>query len=102
MVLIYTTCRDTKEAVKLGTLVLQEREAACVNIWPIQTIYHGDGGLRNELEAAMLIKTAEPRLGEIEALIEKNHSYSVPYVGAIDVRRFNRRYREWMTSVIKQ
>jgi periplasmic divalent cation tolerance protein len=104
MVLIYTTCRDTEEATKLGTMILREKLAACVNIWPIQTIYHsGKGGeLKNELEATLLVKTMEPRISEIEEFISKNHSYSVPYVGAIEIRRFNRPYREWMASVIKQ
>jgi periplasmic divalent cation tolerance protein len=104
MVLIYTTCRDTKEAVKLGTMILKERLASCVNLWPIQSIYHGEeeGELRNELEAGLFIKTMEPKISEIEDFISKNHSYSVPYIGAIDIRRFNRPYREWMTTVIKQ
>ncbi|MBI4034102.1 MAG: divalent-cation tolerance protein CutA [Candidatus Brennerbacteria bacterium] len=104
MVIIYTTCRDTKEAAKLGTLILKERLASCVNLWPIQSIYHGDkeGELKNELEAALFIKTMEPKIAEIEEFISKNHSYSVPYIGAIDIRRFNRPYREWMTTVVKQ
>jgi len=104
MVLIYTTCRDTKEAAKLGTMILKEKLASCVNLWPIQTIYHGEtpGELKNELEAVLMIKTMETRITDIEELISKNHSYAVPYIGAIDIRRFNRDYREWMTTVIKQ
>ena len=104
MVLIYTTCRDTKEAVNLGTMILKERLASCVNLWPIQTIYHGEkeGELKNELEAVLMIKTMETKIADIEELISKHHSYAIPYIGAIDIRRFNRSYREWMTTVIKQ
>lgn len=101
MVLIYTTCKDTAEAVKIGKILLDEKLASCVNVWPIQSMYYLDGKLENHLEAGMFIKTLEHHLATVEELIAKNHSYSVPYVGAIEVRRFNRPYREWMTSVIK-
>ncbi len=88
----------------MGTMILKERLASCINLWPMQSIYHGEskGELKNELEATLIIKTMEPRIAEIEEFISKNHSYSVPYVGAIDIRRFNRPYRKWMTKVIKQ
>ncbi len=88
----------------MGTMILKERLASCVNLWPIQSIYQGEkeGELKSELEAALLIKTMESRIAEIEDVISKNHTYSVPYIGAIDIRRFNRPYREWMTTVIKE
>ncbi len=102
MVIIYTTCKSTEEAVKIGKKILDEKLASCVNIWPIQSMYYWEGTLENHVEAGMFIKTLEHHLAEIETLIEKNHSYATPYIGAIEVRRFNRAYREWMTTVIKQ
>ncbi|MBI2623689.1 MAG: divalent-cation tolerance protein CutA [Candidatus Liptonbacteria bacterium] len=101
MVLIYTTCKDTAEAVKLGKIVLDGKLASCVNIWPIQSMYYWKDELKSHLEAGMFIKTLEHHIAEIEGLIEKNHSYSTPYIGAVEVRRFNRTYREWMTTVVK-
>lgn len=101
MVLIYTTCKDTAEATKIGKVILDAKLASCVNIWPIQSMFYWEGKLTNQLEAGMLIKTLEHHIAEIEELITKNHSYSVPYFGAIEVRRFNRAYREWMNSVVK-
>lgn len=102
MVIIYSTFKNTEEAVKIGKFILDKKLASCVNIWPIQSMYYWEGKLENHLETGMYVKTLEHHLSEIEALIENNHSYSVPFIGAIDVRRFNRPYREWMTSVVKQ
>jgi len=102
MILIYTSCKDTEEAVKIGTELLEKRLAAAVNLWPIQNLKQEDGKIKSELHAAVMIHTTEPRMQEIEDLIEKQRSYTTPYVGAIDIRRFNRPYREWMFSVIKQ
>ncbi len=101
MMLVYTTCKDTDEATKLGQLIIKRKLAACVNIWPIQSMYPGkDGKLSTQLEAALLIKTLETKISDIEALISKNHSYATPFIGAWDVRRFNREYREWMREVM--
>lgn len=101
MVIIYTTCKDTAEATKIGTLTLEKKLASCVSIWPIQSMSRWEGKLTNQLEAGMLVKTLEHHTAEIEELISRNHSYSVPYIGVIDVRRFNRAYREWMASVVR-
>ena len=101
MVLIYTTCKDTAEATKIGKILLDAKLASCVNIWPIQSMSYWEGKLVNQLEAGMFVKTLEHHIAEIEDLIGQYHSYAVPYVGAIQVRRFNRPYREWMTTVVK-
>ena len=102
MVLIYSTHENTEEAVKMGNLLLKRRLAACVNIWPIQSMVRDGDEIESRLEAVLLIKTSESNIAETEALIEQNHTYSVPFVGAIDVKRFNRTYREWMGPRVKQ
>jgi uncharacterized protein involved in tolerance to divalent cations len=64
-------------------------------------MYMEGKGLKNRTEAAMIIKTVEKNLQPIEDLIEKNHAYSTPFVGAFDIRRINRVYKEWMATVMK-
>ncbi len=101
MVFIYTTCRDAAEAKKLGKMILEKHLAACVNIAPIESMYLWEDKLKEDKEAALLIKTHEPKVAEIEELLIANHSYSVPFVGVIEARRLNRSYREWMGTVIR-
>ena len=100
MVFIYSTCKDTAEAVRLGDLIVKGHLAACVNIWPIQSMYMDGESLVNRTEAALLVKTVEKKLQPIEELLEKNHSYATPFVGAFDIRRINRAYKEWTATVI--
>jgi periplasmic divalent cation tolerance protein len=101
MVFIYTTCKDTTDAVKLGDSIVKGHLAACVNIWPIQSMFMEGEELKSQTEAAMLIKTVEKHLQPIEDLIEKDHVYSTPFVGAFDIRRINRKYKEWTATVIR-
>jgi len=100
MVFVYTTCRDAAEAKKLGRSMVEKRLAACVNITPIESIYEWEGKIVDDQEAVLLIKTSEPKVAALEELIEKNHSYATPLVGMVEVRRVNRRYKEWMTQVL--
>jgi periplasmic divalent cation tolerance protein len=101
MVFVYTTCRDTAEAKKLGKLLVEKRLAACVNIFPIESVYEWQGKVVEDKEGALLIKTNEPKVAAIEEFILKNHSYSAPLAAVVDVRRVNREYKEWMASVIQ-
>jgi len=101
MVLIYTTCKNTDEAKKLGKMIIEKRLASCVNIWPIESIYFEKENLNEGTETALLIKTHEPKIADIEELILKNHAYTVPFVGSVEVKRLNRDYKEWMTTVIR-
>lgn len=101
MVLIYTTCRDVAQAKELGKKILNARVAACVNIWPMESIYPENGAMKEDTEAVLMIKTSESKMAEIEAFLEKYHTYSVPFVGAIDIRRINLKYREWMTAMVR-
>ena len=100
MVLIYTTCKNVEEARKLGKLIVDKHLAACVNIWPMESMYYWKGKFTEDKEAALLIKTNEPKIADIENFILQNHTYSMPFVGSISLHRLNREYKEWMTTVM--
>lgn len=101
MVLVYTVCQDMEQAKDLGRKILKARVAACVNMWPIESAYFEGENVKEGMEAALLIKTNEPKVAEIEEFLSKYHTYSVPYIGMIDVRRLNRDYKEWMSTVMR-
>ncbi|MDI6883380.1 MAG: divalent-cation tolerance protein CutA [Patescibacteria group bacterium] len=101
MIFIYTTCRDIEQAKKIAKLIIERKLAGCCNIWPISSIYFWENKLKEDKEVALLIKTIEAKLQEIETLIQANHTYSIPCVAAIDIRRINRAYKEWLARCIE-
>ena len=101
MILIYTSCKNTEEAVKIGDQILKRQLASGVNIWPAQAMNYREGQLHNALVAVLIIKTVETKLQIIEDLIDAHHGGSSPFVGAIEVRRFNHAYKEVMAATIK-
>ncbi len=102
MVFIHTTCATSEEAERLGKMILDKKLGACVEYWPVTSIYRWKGELKNTQEVMMTITTFEPRLEDVNNLISQEHSYSTPMIAGIDVRRINRAYKEWMMEEVVQ
>ena len=101
MVFIYTTCKSMDEAKKLGSLVISKKIGACVDFWPISSCYNWEGSFQCVDQAMLRITTFETKIEEVNEIISENHSYSVPLIAGVDVRRINHSYKEWMTEVIE-
>lgn len=101
MIFIYTTCQNPTEARKIGKMIIEKKLAACVNVWPIESIYFFGGEVKEDDESVLLIKTIEAKVQEIEDLISANHSYDIPCIAVINIQRINRLYKEWMAQCIQ-
>ena len=101
MVFVYTTCASTAEAKKLGTLIIEKKIGACVDFWPVESMYMWEGKMEDRLQAILLVTTLESKLQDVENLISQNHSYSVPLVAGVDIKRLNHNYREWMAETLR-
>jgi periplasmic divalent cation tolerance protein len=101
MVFIYTTCRDVEQAKDLGRRIMKARVAACVDVWPIESLYFWENELKEDHGAVLMVKTNEPKVAEIENFLTKNLTATVPIIATLDTHRLNREGKEWMTTVIK-
>jgi periplasmic divalent cation tolerance protein len=100
MVFIYTTCENEKEAKLLGKLIIDKKMGACVDYWPINSMYNWEGKFEEVSQVMLMITTLEHKLEEVSDLISKHHSYSTPLIAGVDIRRMNRAYKEWMAEKI--
>ena len=98
MILIYSTFSDKKEAQKIGRQLVEKRLAACVNAFPIRSIYRWKGKVVEESEIAMIAKTEKRKFKEVENFILRHHSYSTPCIIAIPLGRITRKYHKWLQS----
>ena len=96
MIFIYTTCANESEAKSLGKLIIEKNLGACVDYWPINSMYNGEKGYKELSQTMMMITTFEPKLEDVNDFMSKHHSYSVPLVAGLDIHRINRAYKEWM------
>lgn len=78
-VLIYTTFPSPGDAKKAGRALVEQRLAACVNIFASMTaIYMWEDKIEEEGETAMIVKTTDARSTEVLEEIKRLHPYSVP------------------------
>lgn len=100
MLFIHTTCATSDEAEALGELIIDSKMGACVDYWPVESLYHWDSKLKKISQVMIIITTFESKLDDVTELISKHHSYSTPLIAGMDVRRINRVYKEWMMKEV--
>jgi periplasmic divalent cation tolerance protein len=100
MVFIYTTCKSTEEAERLGRIIISKKIAACVDYWPVSSCYNWQGEMKCVSQAMLLVTTFESKLDSVNQIISENHTYSIPLIAGVDVRRVNHPYKEWMMNEI--
>jgi len=98
MIFIYSTFSNKKEARKIGGGLVRKKLAACVNIFPIDSIYRWQGKIVKDKEFAAIIKTRKQNFKRIEKFILENHSYETPCIIEIPVGRANKKYLNWLNK----
>ncbi len=98
-IVVLVTASSAEEAQQLGVLSVSSGVAACANVVKgMQSIFRWDNEMHVENECLILFKTTLDRYAELEALIRKHHSYSVPEIIALPIVRGSATYLEWIKA----
>jgi periplasmic divalent cation tolerance protein len=96
---VFITASDKRQALKIGKVAVEERLAACVNVLPsIRSIYRWNGKVIVGQETLVMLKTTEDRYRALEKLVLALHSYEVPEVIALPIKRGSKQYLGWVLS----
>jgi len=95
MKLVYITCKDKHEAVKISKLLLDNKLAACTNFFPISSMYWWEGKLNNDDEFVVIAKTKAENYDKIKEEVKKVHSYDIPCILCFDADA-NEEYVKWV------
>lgn len=96
MIFVYSTFPSKKEAKEIGEGLVRKRLAACINIFPIESIYFWCGKIVKDKEFAAIIKTKRRNFKKVEKLILENHSYDTSCILEIPVSRVTKKYLKWL------
>ena len=100
VVLITTT--DTKEAKLIARALLEQRQAACVNIIPrISSSFWWQGSIDSAQESLLVVKSRASLLDDIITLVKEIHSYDVPEIIALPIVGGHQDYLEWLGKEVK-
>lgn len=97
---VLVTASSQQEAETIAKALVESKLAACVNIFPIQSIYRWEGEIHNEPEWQLIIKTDLTQFSALETKIREIHSYSVPEIIAIPLIGGSQPYLNWITEQI--
>jgi len=100
-ILVLVTTASIEESELIAAALVESRLAACVNIFPISSIYRWQGQIQSDSEYQLFIKTDIQLFSDIEAKIKELHSYSVPEIIAIDIVAGSRSYLNWLGESLR-
>lgn len=97
VVSIYVVFADDDEAERIGRQMVEERLAACVNVFPaIRSVYRWKDEVEDADEAAAIFKTSDERADALMTRIAGLHSYEVPCIVSSSVDKIFASYAGWV------
>jgi periplasmic divalent cation tolerance protein len=99
MIVIYTTLPSESDARKIGHELVEEKLAACVNIFPgMVAIYRWEEGVETANETAMLVKTRKNLSKQTTDALTAKHPYSVPAILVFEPQDVAPPYLNWLVQ----
>lgn len=92
----YITAPDIKEAEKIGRTLVEEKLAACVNIFPIISIYRWKGKIEKAREVVIIAKTKKVLFSKLVRRVAEIHSYELPCIVGFDIWQGKKEFLEWI------
>ncbi|MCL5957782.1 MAG: divalent-cation tolerance protein CutA [Chloroflexi bacterium] len=101
MILAYVVCANIDEAKKISRHLLEQRVAACTNMFPIQSAYWWEGKIVEDAEAVLIAKTIDANFEKVKQAVLQLHSYSVPAIFSIPVGHVEEKYSKWLCGEVQ-
>ena len=93
---VYITAKDEEEAKKLGRVLVEEKLAACVNYFPVQSIFRWKGKVEESAEVALIAKTRTELVDRVIRKVKELHSYEIPCIESWIIEKGNPDCLAWI------
>jgi periplasmic divalent cation tolerance protein len=100
-IVVLVTGSNSRECTRIARHLLKRRLIACANLVPqIRSLYTWEGKFADERECLMVLKSSREMFPELQAEIEKLHSYSVPEIVALPIVEGSANYLNWIAESV--
>ncbi|MFM2313458.1 MAG: hypothetical protein RLZZ04_2734 [Cyanobacteriota bacterium] len=98
---VLVTVASLAEGKAIAISLIEAKLAACVNLFPLDSIYLWEGKINQEQEYQLIIKTDLNKFDELGAKIKTLHSYEVPEIIALPIINGSKTYLDWLGSSLQ-
>ena len=98
--IIYITAGSMDEAKSIGRTLVEERLAACANIFPINSIFRWKDNIEEAEEFGIIVKTKTIKVRDVEKRVKQLHSYEVPCVISFKMDLGSEDYLKWIEECV--
>jgi len=102
MKLVLTSLDDEQKAEEIIDTLLQEKLAACVNLYPCKSRYWWKNKIEKNNEVVVWIKTKDSLVEEVMERVKQLHPYDTPVIEVINVEKINPSTKTWIEEVCKK
>lgn len=97
VMMAYITVPNRDEALKLATVLVEERLAACANIHDGMTsLYWWQGKMEQAEEVSLIVKTRADLIEDLKRRVCQLHSYAVPCIVAWPITDGHETFLDWV------
>jgi len=98
LIQLQTTVLTEKEARTIAHVMNEEKLSACVQFYPIVSIYTWKGKLEEAKEFLIIIKSTQNKFEKIKKKLEEIHSYELPQIISIKNDNYTQEYLDWIVK----
>lgn len=95
-IMVYTTLPDKAITKKISTVLVNEGLVACVNFFPVESVYKWKGKLTGDKEYALIMKTKKSLYKKVEQRLKELHPYEVPAIVSYEIIKGLNIYLSWI------
>ena len=100
-IIVFITVPNFDVGEKIGSTLVEEKLAACVNITSqIKSLYFWKGNVENDSEYLLIIKTRKDKFENLEKRVKEIHPYEVPEIVAIPIILGSKDYLDWIDETL--
>ena len=96
--IVLTTFPNKESARQTANLLIERRLAACVQMFPVESVYSWQGKICDDSEIMLFIKSRTALFDEIASAIKGIHSYEVPEIVQIPITDGLPEYLNWIAD----
>ena len=93
---VLVTFPDKNCAKSIAEKVIENKLAACVNMFPIESIYRWDSNIQHECEIGGIFKIRSEDFKEFSEYVQSLHPYEIPCIVSCEISNGTDDYLNWI------